>query len=62
MSTKIRAWRETLVAQRVLNTGDGLVVVNRGDYAMVVTAKSWDDLARVLALLDPQLTATDGDE
>lgn len=59
MTTKVRAWRETQLAQRVINTGDGLVVVNRGDFAMVITAKSWDELARVLALLDPKLTAAE---
>ena len=61
MASTIRvvAWQETIHAQRVLNTGNGLVVVNRGDHAMVITSKTWDELARVLALLDPKLTAAE---
>lgn len=54
---KVRAWQEQALPQRVINTGDGLVVVNRGDFAMIITAKSWSELAQVLAILDPKLTA-----
>ena len=56
---RVRAWQEETLHQRVLNTGVGLAVVNRGDVAIVIVAKSWTDALRKLAELDPDLVSTE---
>ena len=59
---RVRAWQETTLSQRVLNTGDGLVIVNRGDIAIVIVAKDWNEALRQIGKLDPALTSTEIDE
>lgn len=54
-----RGWKEEREV-RVMQTGDGHVIANKGDYVFVVIVKRWEDvnaeLGRLARLTDPKAT------